>query len=96
MYILEACMKVAKWGNSLAVRLPRPIVEALNLKEGDEVEISANGARSLDVTRDQTREEALARIRTMRWHLPPDYKFDREEANERGGFKVDPDETRGS
>jgi len=23
--------------------------------------------------------------------LPPDYKFDREEANARGGFKADPD-----
>jgi antitoxin MazE len=29
-------MQVAKWGNSLALRLPAAIVEALSLKEGDE------------------------------------------------------------
>ena len=85
-------MKVAKWGNSLAVRLPRPIVEALELKEGDEVEILASGERRLEISRDRRREEALARIRAMRWPLPPGYKFDRDEANERGGFKVDPDD----
>ncbi|TIX53549.1 MAG: AbrB/MazE/SpoVT family DNA-binding domain-containing protein, partial [Mesorhizobium sp.] len=32
-------MQVAKWGNSLAVRLPAVVVEALELKEGDEIEI---------------------------------------------------------
>ena len=32
-------MKVAKWGNSLAVRLPAAVVEALQLQDGDEVEI---------------------------------------------------------
>ena len=32
-------MQVAKWGNSLAVRLPAAVVEALELKEGDDIEI---------------------------------------------------------
>ena len=32
-------MRVAKWGNSLAIRLPASVVEALELKEGEEVEI---------------------------------------------------------
>ena len=31
-------MKVSKWGNSLAVRLPVDLVRRLNLKEGDYVE----------------------------------------------------------
>jgi antitoxin MazE len=31
-------MRVAKWGNSLAVRLPRALVETLALKVGDEIE----------------------------------------------------------
>jgi antitoxin MazE len=84
-------VKVAKWGNSLAVRLPRPVVEALDLKEGDDVQIVAAGLGGLEVSRDRSREEALAQIRAMRVPLPPDYKFDREEANARGGFKVDPD-----
>jgi antitoxin component of MazEF toxin-antitoxin module len=32
-------MQVAKWGNSLAIRLPAAVVEVLGLKEGDEIEI---------------------------------------------------------
>src|SRR5271154_4997955 len=35
----ESSMQVAKWGNSLAVRLPAAVVEALGLREGDEIEI---------------------------------------------------------
>ena len=30
-------MKVAKWGNSLAVRLPAAVVEALQLQDGDDI-----------------------------------------------------------
>jgi antitoxin MazE len=32
-------MQVSKWGNSLAVRLPSAVIDALNLKEGDQIEI---------------------------------------------------------
>ena len=32
-------MRVSKWGNSLAIRLPGSVVQALELKEGDEVVI---------------------------------------------------------
>ena len=32
-------MQVSKWGNSLAIRLPAAVVEALELKEGDDIEI---------------------------------------------------------
>jgi antitoxin MazE len=32
-------MQVAKWGNSLAVRLPASVVQALDLKEGDEIDL---------------------------------------------------------
>jgi antitoxin MazE len=38
-------MRVAKWGNSPAVRLPAAVVEALTLKEGDEIEIEVACAR---------------------------------------------------
>ena len=31
---------VAKWGNSLAVRLPKHIVEEINLEEGSSISIS--------------------------------------------------------
>ena len=42
-------MQVAKWGNSLAVRLPQSVVDALNLKDGDRIEIQVMGARTLEV-----------------------------------------------
>jgi antitoxin MazE len=32
-------MQVAKWSNSLAMRLPATVAEALELKEGDEIEV---------------------------------------------------------
>ena len=49
-------MKVAKWGNSLAVRLPASIVDALDLKEGDEIEIYIADGREFGVSRKPTRE----------------------------------------
>ena len=76
-------MKVAKWGNSLAIRLPAAVVEALNLKDGDDVEIRVADARTLDVARKPGRQELLIRLRAFRGRLPPDFKFDRDEANAR-------------
>lgn len=78
-------MQVGKWGNSLAVRLPTAVVEALDLKEGDEVEIEVADPRTFRLARDGRREEALETLRRLGWHLPPGFRFSREEANERGG-----------
>jgi antitoxin MazE len=76
-------MQVSKWGNSLAVRLPSALVEALNLKEGDQIEIRVAGAREFEVDHDRSAKQALERIRQLRRPLPPGFKFDRQEANER-------------
>jgi antitoxin MazE len=76
-------MQVSKWGNSLAVRLPAAVVEALGLKEGDDIEITVAGTRHLEVARDRSREEALESIRRLARPFPPGFKFDREETNER-------------
>ena len=76
-------MRVAKWGNSLAIRLPASVVETLELREGDQVEVHVVGDRAFDIARDKSRERVLARIRAFRKALPPDWKFDREEANAR-------------
>lgn len=77
-------MQVAKWGNSLAVRLPAAVVEALTLKEGDEIEIEIAGARAFAVRKRPGARELLARLRKFRGRLPADFKFDRLEANECG------------
>jgi antitoxin MazE len=75
-------MQVARWGNSLAIRLPSAVVEALELKEGDQIEIRIAGAREFEVRRDRTREKALAQLRRLRRPLPPGFTFSRDEANE--------------
>jgi antitoxin MazE len=76
-------MKVARWGNSLAVRLPAGLVEALALKDGDEIELSPNGSRSFQVSRKAGRDELIAQLRSFRGRLPGEFKFDRDEANAR-------------
>jgi antitoxin MazE len=76
-------MKVYKWGNSLAVRLPAAIVEILDLKVGDDVEIHAAGTRTFDVAKKPDRKELLERLRRFRGTLPADFKFDRDDANAR-------------
>jgi antitoxin MazE len=76
-------MQVAKWGNSLAVRFPASLVQALNLKEGEEIELHLLGERSLAVARKVTPEQLLERLRALRGRLPADFHFDRQEAHER-------------
>jgi antitoxin MazE len=76
-------VQVSKWGNSLAVRLPTAVVEALELKEGDQIEIRIAGERVFEVGRDPSRAQALARLRKLRRPLPAGFVFDREEANGR-------------
>ncbi|WP_260598504.1 AbrB/MazE/SpoVT family DNA-binding domain-containing protein [Sphingomonas endolithica] len=76
-------MQVAKWGNSLAVRLPKHVVLALDLKAGDDVTLRAREPGTLDVSKTMTREEALMNLRRFRGMIPADFKFDRDEANAR-------------
>ena len=76
-------MRVSKWGNSLALRLPSPIVEALDLKEGDEIEVEVLGTRRFKIARDRGREKAFARLKALSRPLPKGFRFSRDEANER-------------
>lgn len=83
MYISEIAMQVAKWGNSLAIRIPAAVVELLELKEGDDVEISVAGDRKLNIDREKSRAWAVEMLSKLKKPLPPGWKFDRDEANER-------------
>jgi antitoxin MazE len=76
-------MKVSKWGNSLAIRLPAELVARLGLKEGDEIAVvEKDGA--LEIERKLSVDEAFTNLRSLRGRLPADFKFDRDEANSRG------------
>ena len=76
-------MQVAKWGNSLAIRIPAAVVELLELKEGDDIEISVAGDRKLNIDREKSRAWAIEMLGKLKKPLPPGWKFDRDDANER-------------
>jgi antitoxin MazE len=83
MYIMEKFMLVSKWGNSLAVRLPKSLVEALKLGPGDELTVVAASKGRIEVEKIDKRAEFLRQMEQFRFALPEDYRFDRDEANER-------------
>jgi antitoxin MazE len=76
-------MQVSKWGNSLAVRFPAALVQALDLKEGEEIDLHLVGARSFEVVKKPSAQELLERLHQFRGRLPADFHFDRLEANAR-------------
>lgn len=76
-------MQVSRWGNSLGVRLPKKLVEELGLSAGDELVITAASKDRIAVEKTDRRQAALARMAARKWVLPPDYRFERDDANER-------------
>ena len=76
-------MQVSKWGNSLAIRLPAAVVEALGLKEGDDIEVHAAGKRTFEIDKTPGARQLLMRLRKFRGRLPKGFKFDRLEVHDR-------------
>ncbi len=76
-------MRVSKWGNSLAIRLPASVIAALNLSEGDDIEVIVADDRLFQVRKKNDKQALLARLREFRGKLPADFRFDRDEANAR-------------
>jgi antitoxin component of MazEF toxin-antitoxin module len=98
-------MKIGKRGNGLSIRIPAAIVKELSLKPGEEMQITVTGEHQFEVRRMaepeseedrmQRRLEAIEMIRSMRFALPADYVFNREEIHERDWmrrFKIEPTE----
>ncbi len=82
-------MQVAKWGNSLGVRLPMALVHELGISEGDELNVvpmpkrGKSAVPTVQVSREPTKQELLQEMRKFRGYWPLGAKFDREEANSR-------------
>jgi antitoxin MazE len=76
-------MQIARWGNSLAIRLPMALVKDMNLSEGDEVRLRVSGVRELDLLKKPGKDDILAALREFEGRLPADIEFDRDVANER-------------
>ena len=56
--------RIVKWGNSLAVRIPKPVAEAVGVREGDPIVIEAEEGH-IKVRRKQrvpTLKELVAKI----------------------------------
>ena len=81
--VIGDLMQVSKWGEDLAIRIPATIAEAMNLKEGDEVEIRVIRKEEPDVDRERKVKEALESIDRLSRPFPPDFKFNRMDAYER-------------
>ena len=79
----EGPVRVSRWGDSLAVRLPRELVERMRLAEGDEVDVTALDRRAIGIARPDTGEEVLARLRALQRPAPEGFSWSRDEANER-------------
>jgi antitoxin MazE len=87
-YIHGGRMQVAKWGNSLAVRLPVSLVKALNIADGDDLELrpvpaSPGQPATVLVEKQASNLEKLEAARRFRSAWPADFHFDRDEANSR-------------
>lgn len=80
--LLVAKMQVAKWGNSLAVRLPAELVRKLGLKEGDQIDLVKDDG-TLRVQRQPRVDEVLEGLRRFRGTLPADQRLSRDAAHER-------------
>ena len=76
-------MQVSRWGNSLAIRLPASVVEALQLKEGDDIQVLVADEKRFEIGRKPDREALLQRLQRFQGTLPEDFIFDREDANAR-------------
>lgn len=75
-------MQVAKWGNSLAVRLPADLVRELGLKEGDQIDLVKHEG-AVKVRRLPRADEVLEGLRRFRGRLPATDRLDRDAAHER-------------
>jgi antitoxin MazE len=75
-------MQVARWGNSLAVRLPIDLVRKLDLKEGDQIDLVADEG-TLKVLRRPRTDEVLEGLRRFRGKLPAAERLSRDAAHER-------------
>lgn len=62
-------VKVAKWGNSLALRIPSGLAEDAQLAEGTEVEVGVEGGR-LVVAPALSLDALLARVTPENLHAP--------------------------
>ncbi len=68
-------IKIARWGNSLGIRIPKQIAEQVQLNEGDEIEISTDENRLILIPQKKkyTLEELLDGMTDEHLHSEVDW-----------------------
>ena len=75
-------MQIAKWGNSLAVRLPAELVREMGLREGDQIDLVQNDG-PLRIQRLPRADEVLEGLRRFRGRLTAAERLGRDAAHDR-------------
>jgi antitoxin MazE len=66
-------VRLSKWGNSLAVRIPAPFAEEAGIESGSEVDLAIEDGRLVITPRvSHVLEELLARVTDENLHDPID------------------------
>ena len=68
--------QIAKWGNSLAVRIPKPVAEAAKLRSGDCLDVDVDGPGVVTIRKPQhepTLEDLVQRITSENRHSEIDW-----------------------
>ena len=76
-------MQVSKWGNSLAVRLPKKLVEKLGIAEGDDVTITSADAETIVISKDDGKSDFILKLRVLQRPKPRGFVWNRDDANTR-------------
>ena len=82
---VQVAMKVSQWGNSLAIRLPKTIIDELELKAGDELQAHAEDDDTIIIRKpnnDDGIDQTLDRLKKFRGMIPAGYQFQRKDAYE--------------
>lgn len=72
-------MRLAKWGNSAALRLPAEILKKMKWNVGDEFSVVVAGDDEIRIVKDRSRQQALEEFRKHRVDYDGKYVFDRDE-----------------
>jgi antitoxin MazE len=57
--------QLAKWGNSMAVRIPKAIVEAAGLCPGDHLEMAVEGSGTLRIRKKKAKQKVSQLVRRI-------------------------------
>jgi len=76
-------MQVSKWGNSLAVRLPKKLVEELGIAEGDDLNVMSADPQTIVISKKDEKGEFILKLRVLQKPKPAGFVWNRDDANTR-------------